>query len=65
MDATILHAADVVQSAQPALSKKGVHVRKASTDQDLGVGHSILLGHAQDMAYALQVEGVSLLSCLA
>ena len=46
------------QPTQPALSEQGKHARKVSSGQDLGVGHSVLLGYAKDMADASQVEGI-------
>ena len=57
-DAAILHAVDMPQSTQPALSEQGEHARKVSSAQDLGVGHSVLPGYAKDTADASQVEGI-------
>ena len=57
-DAVILHAVEMTQPTQPALSEQGEHAWKVSSGQDLGVGHSVLPGYAQDTADASQVEGV-------
>ena len=40
-DAAIVHAVDMTQPAQSALAEQSVHTGKASTRQDLGVGHSV------------------------
>ena len=57
-DAAILHAVDMTQPTQPALSKQGEHTWKVGSVQDLGVGHSVLPGSAQDAADASHVEGI-------
>ena len=49
---------DVAQPAKSALSEQGVQSREASAGQDLGVGHSVLSGHAQNMAEVFHVESV-------
>ena len=41
-DAAILHAVDMPQPTQPALSEQGEHAWKVGSGQDLGVGHSVL-----------------------
>ena len=43
---------------QSALPEQSVHTGKASMRQDLGVGHSVFPGYAQDMANTSEVEGV-------
>ena len=43
-DAAILHAVDMPQPTQPALSEQGEHAWKVGSGQDLGVGHSVLPG---------------------
>ena len=57
-DAAILHAVDMPQPTQPALSEQGEHAWKVSSGLDIGVGHSVLPGYAQDTADASQVKGV-------
>ena len=57
-DAAILHAVDMPQPTQPALSEQGEHARKVGSGQDLGVGHSVLPGSAKDTTDAFQVEGI-------
>ena len=54
----------MTQLAQSALAEQSVHTGKARTRQDLGVGHSVFPGYAQDTANTSQVEDVesSLLS---
>ena len=47
-DAAILHAVDMPQVTQPALSEQGEHAWKVGSGQDLGVGHSVLPGYAKD-----------------
>ena len=46
------------QPTQPALSEQGEHAWKVGSGQDLGVGHSVLLGYTKDTADASQVEGI-------
>ena len=48
----------MAQPAKFALSEQGVQLREDSAGQDLGVGHSVLPGYAQDMAEASHVESV-------
>ena len=50
--AAILHAVDMPQPTQPAVSEQGEHARKVSSGQDLDVGHSVLQGYAKDTADA-------------
>ena len=57
-DAAILHAVDMPQPKQPALSEQGEHAWKVGSGQDLGVGHSVLPGYVKDTADASQVEGI-------
>ena len=57
-DAAILHAVDMPQSTQPALSEQVEHAWKVGSGQDLGVGHSVLPGYAKDMVDASQMEGI-------
>ena len=57
-DVAILHAIDMPQPKQPALSEQGEHARKVGSRQDLGVGHSVLPGYAKEKADASQVEGI-------
>ena len=57
-DTAILHAVDMPQPTQPALSEQGEHAQKVCSGQDLGVGHSVLPGYATDTADASQVEGI-------
>ena len=57
-DAAILHAVDMPQPTQPALSEQGEHARKVGSGRDLGVGHSVLPRYAKDTADASQVEGI-------
>ena len=54
----------MTQPAQSALAEQYIHTRKASTRQDLGVGHSVFLGYTQDTANTSHVDDVesSLLS---
>ena len=54
-DMAILHAVDMPQPMQPALFEQGEHVRKVSSGQDFGAGHSVLPGYAKDTADASQV----------
>ena len=56
-DATFLHAVDMPQPTEPALSEQGEHARKVGSRQSLGVGHSALPGCAKDTADASQMEG--------
>ena len=56
-DAAILHAVDMSQPTQPALSEQGEHARKVSSGQDLGVGHSVWPGYAKDTTDASQMKG--------
>ena len=51
-DAAILHAVDLPQPTQPALSEQGEHAWNVGSGQDLGVGHSVLPGYAKDTADA-------------
>ena len=48
----------MTQPAQSALPEESVHTGKASTRQDLGVGHSDFPGYAQDTANTSKVKGV-------
>ena len=57
-DAAIVHAVDMTEPAQSALPEQNLHTGKASTRQDLRVGHSVFSGYAQDTANTYQVEGV-------
>ena len=57
-NAAILHAVDMPQPTQPALSEQGEHAGKVSSGQDLGVGHFVLPGYAKDTADASQVEEI-------
>ena len=57
-DTAILHAVNMPQPTQPALSEQGEHGPKVSLGQDLGVGHSVLPGYAKDTTDASQVEGI-------
>ena len=57
-DAAILHAVDMPQPTQPALSEQGEHAWKVGSGQDLGVGHSISPGYAKDMVDASHVDGI-------
>ena len=57
-DAAILHAVDMPQPTQPALSEQGEHDWKAGSGQDLGVGHSVLPRYAKDTVDASQMEGI-------
>ena len=65
-DVAILHSVDMPQPMQPSLSEKGEHAWKAGLGQDLGDGHSVLPGYAQDTADASHVDGIEsfLLSCI-
>ena len=58
MDAAILHAVDMTQTTQPALSEQGDRAWKVGSGQDVGVGHSVLPRYAKDTADASQVEGI-------
>ena len=55
-DAAILHAVDMPQPTQPALSLQGEHAWKVGSGQDLGVGHSVMPRYAKDTADTSQVE---------
>ena len=43
-DVAILHAVDMTQATQPALSEQGEHTWKVGLGEDLSVGHSCLAG---------------------
>ena len=51
-NASILHAVDMTQPTQPTLSEQDENAWKVGSGQDLGVGHSVLPGHAKDTADA-------------
>ena len=44
-DAAILHAVDMPQPTQSALSEQGEHALKFGSGQELGVGHSVHIVH--------------------
>ena len=49
-DAAILHAVDMPQPMQPALTEQGEHAWKVGSGQDLAIGHSVLPRYAKDTA---------------
>ena len=59
-DAAILHAIDMLQPTEPALSlpEQGEHAWKVGLGQDLGVRHSVLPRYAKYTANASQMEGI-------
>ena len=48
----------MTQPTESALPEQGIHIGKASTRQDLGVGYSVIPEYTQDTANTSQVEGV-------
>ena len=48
----------MTQPAQSVVPEQSIHTGKASTRQNLGVGHSVFRGFGQVTADVSQVEGV-------